>query len=97
MVVVNPDLEIRYKSMFELNIFASYSGFYDNESLSWVEWKRRKKEKEILLLCRLLLQFFHCSNVGFNSTLRQGNITHHEYIQVILFILLQYKYSLQFL
>lgn len=26
--------------------------------------------------------FDSCSYTGFNSTLRQGNITHHEYIQV---------------
>lgn len=36
----------------------------------------------------LLVTFYNgyniksCLNAGFNSTLRQGNITHHEYIQV---------------
>ena len=38
-----------------------------------------------LLFYFLLEYFYNCSGIliaGFNSTLRQGNITHHEYIQV---------------
>lgn len=34
---------------------------------------------------------------GFNSTLRQGNITHHEYIQVLYFLLEGYPYFIWYL
>lgn len=37
--------------------------------------------KAIFLKHVYLISLFNLS-AGFNSTLRQGNITHHEYIQV---------------
>lgn len=35
-----------------------------------------------IFLLDFLLYILNISSVGFNSTLRRGNVTHHEYIQV---------------